>query len=94
MIKYKDIRLYSQTLSRVGLTDIQQDTIFFISQGLTNREIAERVGVKEKTIKDHIMKINRKLNTKNRMSIVKYVYDLIEKSRVDITLPLGDKSFL
>jgi DNA-binding NarL/FixJ family response regulator len=38
-----------------------------MSAGLTNREISDRMGVTEKTVKFHVGNILKKLNVRNRV---------------------------
>jgi len=45
-----------------GLTEREQEILEFTGQGLTNREIAQRLCVSHHTIKAHIARILRKLN--------------------------------
>lgn len=49
-----------------GLTGREHDVMVHLSQGLSNKMIARRLGLQEKTIKHHITKIFEKLGVTNR----------------------------
>jgi two-component system, NarL family, nitrate/nitrite response regulator NarL len=51
----------------LSLSESEERTLRLIAEGLTNREIGERMGVTEKTIKFHVGNILKKLNVKNRV---------------------------
>ncbi|WP_201833623.1 response regulator [Microvirga zambiensis] len=50
-----------------SLSESEERTLRLILAGLTNREIAERLEVTEKTVKFHVGNILKKLNVKNRV---------------------------
>ena len=49
-----------------SLTEREQEIMNLISQGLTNRDIAERFVLSEKTVKNHVNRIYSKLGATNR----------------------------
>ncbi|MCO5731348.1 response regulator transcription factor [Rhizobium sp. SSA_523] len=49
-----------------GLTEREQDVMIHLSQGLSNKMIARKLGLQEKTIKHHITRIFDKLSVSNR----------------------------
>jgi len=49
-----------------SLTERERDIMNLISQGLTNRDIAERFVLSEKTVKNHVNRIYSKLGATNR----------------------------
>lgn len=55
------------------LTKHEQHITAFVAQGLSNREIAEKLCVCEQTIKSNLSKIYRKLNIRNRTQLVRLV---------------------
>lgn len=55
-------------LAERGLTRREQQLLPLISQGLTNKEIACRLILSEQTIKNHIARILRKMDTHDRLS--------------------------
>jgi DNA-binding CsgD family transcriptional regulator len=52
------------------LSPRELEVLTFIADGLTNREIADRLFVSVSTVKKHIQHIYAKLNTKNRTSAI------------------------
>ena len=54
-----------------GLTTREQEILQLIRNGLTNRRIAEQLGVSEKTVKNHINNIYSKLQVHSRGEIGK-----------------------
>ena len=51
----------------LSLREIQ--VVLLIAEGLTNREIAERLGLSVFTVRNQVGRILRKLNAKNRSQI-------------------------
>jgi DNA-binding NarL/FixJ family response regulator len=49
-----------------GLTPRETEVLELLSQGLTNREIGEKLGLAEKTVKHHITNILQKLHLRSR----------------------------
>lgn len=54
------------------LTDHQTNILRMVAEGLLNKEIADRLGVTVETIKQHNVKIYRKLSVNNRAEAVRY----------------------
>ena len=48
------------------LTEREQDVLYYLSQGLTNKQIGEILNISYHTVKAHISVILEKLNCKNR----------------------------
>ena len=55
------------------LSPRERQVIRFLADGLTNREIAEQLGIKKKTVDTYRVRIQDKLNLKGRASLVRYV---------------------
>jgi DNA-binding CsgD family transcriptional regulator len=53
-----------------------------LKEGLTNLEIGNLLGISEKAVKFHITNINKKLNTRNRVEIIKVLGDGSEANKV------------
>jgi DNA-binding NarL/FixJ family response regulator len=49
-----------------ALSEYEKCTLCLISEGLTNREIGEKLAVAEKTVQDNVTDIFRKLKSRNR----------------------------
>jgi two-component system response regulator DevR len=63
------VRSHGETLAptRPDLNESQRAILRLISEGYSNREIAERVHLSENTVKSHIQEIFRKLGVRNRV---------------------------
>lgn len=52
---------------QVALSARESQILARLSKGLSNQEIADEIGVAEKTVKNHVTSILRKLNVRNRV---------------------------
>jgi DNA-binding NarL/FixJ family response regulator len=52
------------------LTSREQETLEELAQGLTNREIAQRLGIAETTTREYTRSLLQKLNARNRIMAV------------------------
>jgi DNA-binding CsgD family transcriptional regulator len=57
-------------LDRLGITPREHEILGLIAEGLSNREIAERLFVSENTVKTHSSRLFDKLNAKRRTQAV------------------------
>jgi DNA-binding NarL/FixJ family response regulator len=55
------------------LTERERTILEFLSEGLTNREIAQRVHLAEKTVRNYVSKILKKLDMNNRVEAATYI---------------------
>jgi DNA-binding CsgD family transcriptional regulator len=55
-----------------ALTDLELEIVKFIAQGLSSREIAEKLGFAEQTIKNYLGEVYNRLGVKNRAELVQY----------------------
>ncbi|MFI5900225.1 response regulator [Streptomyces cyaneofuscatus] len=62
-----DDREESEGDALYGLTDRERDILALIGEGLTNREIGQRLFLAEKTIKNHISRLLAKLGVERRV---------------------------
>jgi DNA-binding NarL/FixJ family response regulator len=60
----------AQHTPRIALTPRETEVISLIATGLTNGEIAQRIGRTEETVKVHVKNILRKLNAQDRTEAV------------------------
>ncbi|MGH7206899.1 MAG: response regulator transcription factor [Nitrospiraceae bacterium] len=51
---------------KFGLSDRQEAVVQHLSEGLTNKEIANRLGIAEQTVKEHMKQIMQKTRTTTR----------------------------
>jgi DNA-binding NarL/FixJ family response regulator len=63
-------------LPQAALTARQLDVLFFLDQGLTNKQIALQLGTAEKTIKNHLSLLFLHLGTNNRLQATRRARDL------------------
>lgn len=72
---------------RRGLTRRQQNVAILVACGLTNRQIAERLGVAERTVDAHIRNIFAKLGIHSRVQLATWTSDrgllLQDRSRLE-----------
>lgn len=54
------------------LTDFQRDILSMVAQGYTYREVGEQVGYSERSIKNHMSDIIKKLHLRNRAAAIAY----------------------
>jgi DNA-binding CsgD family transcriptional regulator len=57
-------------LARLGITPREHEILGLIAQGLSNREIAERLYVSENTVKTHTSRVLSKLDARRRTQAV------------------------
>ena len=63
----------------------EQDVVRWVAEGLTNREIADRLELSEHTIKNYLFRIFEKLGISNRMELILYVVSQIAPHRAAST---------
>lgn len=59
-----------QAAGELGITPRELEILGFIAEGLSNREIAERAGVSENTVKTHSSRLFDKLDARRRTQAV------------------------
>ena len=58
--------------SETKLTKRQRQLIVMLDEGLSNRDIAERLGISEHTVKVHLWRLFRRLGVKSRTQTLHY----------------------
>lgn len=56
--------------SKLGLTNREQQLVSLISRGLTNKQIANELGLAEQTVRNHVHRMLRKLGATHRLAMV------------------------
>ena len=59
----------------VQMTSREKEVIMLIADGLTNKEIADKMIIAVSTVKSHVSSILEKLNLHTRSQIVRHMYD-------------------
>jgi DNA-binding NarL/FixJ family response regulator len=57
-----------------ALTEREREIIVLVSEGLRNKEIAERLFISDATVRTHLSSIFAKLNVPNRLKLIVYAY--------------------
>lgn len=67
---------YMKTASvRSVLTRREWEILSLVVEGLSNQEVADRLFISEKTVKNHLSAIFRKIGVKSRSQAVRYAFD-------------------
>ena len=98
-------KLFNPYMERNNLSKSEKDVLIHTIQGTSNKEIANKFNVSEKTIKFHNTNIFKKTNTSNRtklcfnlfLEVLKSVFDfkeevIINKNKNSNILPTGSNS--
>ena len=72
---YQHIGLKKNNLSPASLTPRENEIIRYISSGMTNQEIAQKLFLSTSTVDTHRKNILAKLNLKNTAALVRYAAD-------------------
>ena len=64
-----------------GLTEQERKLLGFIAEGLTNRQIGERMYLAEKTVKNYVSNVLSKLGMSRRTQAAAYAVRLAERNR-------------
>jgi DNA-binding NarL/FixJ family response regulator len=61
---------------QLGFSRREQQLIHMISEGLTNKEIATRLGLSQQTVKNHVHRMLRKAGASDRLTIVERWHEI------------------
>jgi RNA polymerase sigma factor (sigma-70 family) len=64
-------RLEAGFLTDVRITNRERDIIRLVSEGLTNKEIAQQLGIATETAKSHVHRIMEKLGVRRRIELAR-----------------------
>lgn len=62
--------MLKEVLIREGLSNREAEVAELVTQGLSNKEVANRLFVTEKTVKFHLTNIYKKMNVKSRAQLI------------------------
>ncbi len=68
--KWGGARMLKDVLIREGLSNREAEVAELVTQGLSNKEVANRLFVTEKTVKFHLTNIYKKMNVKSRAQLI------------------------
>jgi DNA-binding CsgD family transcriptional regulator len=80
--EYVAAELSIDTFRRIGLTKRQSEVLFYLTQGKTNKEIAQLLGRDAKTIKKHLDGIYATLQVNGRIAAVSSAYNQLGRLRL------------
>ncbi|MBP1751079.1 MAG: hypothetical protein H6Q52_3618 [Deltaproteobacteria bacterium] len=69
----QDLPACNQRLRDFGLTRRELEVVGFVCQGLSNREIADKLHISEYTVENHLRSIYPKMNVRNRTALARSV---------------------
>jgi DNA-binding NarL/FixJ family response regulator len=67
-------RGHPETLASVRITPREREVVNLISEGLSNKEIAERLGIAPYTVRSHVHNLMEKLMLHTRLQIAAYAH--------------------
>lgn len=75
-----------------NLSSRQKDVLFYIGEGCTNNQIADKLVITKRTVESHLVSIYTKLNVKNRLeaSVVYLNYRKKSNLNLNLNVNLGD----
>ena len=76
----------------VLLSKREQEVVRCVAEGLSNREIAQRLGLTEHTVKNYLFRIFDKLGVSKRVEVVLYAYSLGTLMTNDAPVSTGKRS--
>lgn len=53
----------------MNITEREHDIIHCLSNGLTNKEIGQKLGISQHTVRDHLSSVFKKLNIHSRLEL-------------------------
>ncbi|MOA48195.1 Transcriptional regulatory protein DegU [compost metagenome] len=71
----KDVSLTAKREAVECLTTREQEILSNVADGLTNKEIAEKLNISEHTVKNHLKNILHKLQLQNRVQLTRYALE-------------------
>jgi DNA-binding NarL/FixJ family response regulator len=69
-----DLLLIAKRPRVLSLTRREREVLALVAEGLSNRAIADRLGVRERTVKFHASNVYGKLGVRNRTAASRYAH--------------------
>lgn len=76
VVIHPDFTLDERELQRLGINNREHEVLMLIAQGLSNKEIAEKLFVSSSTIKTHSSNLFMKLNVRRRTQAIQRAKEL------------------
>jgi RNA polymerase sigma factor (sigma-70 family) len=70
----QEFSLQKDDVSGNNLSERETELLHLVVEGLSNKEIGEKLHISESTVKNHLRNILAKLHLKNRMQLIAYAY--------------------
>jgi DNA-binding NarL/FixJ family response regulator len=70
----QEFSLQKDDMSGSNLSERETELLHLVAEGLSNKEIGEKLHISESTVKNHLRNILAKLHLKNRMQLIAYAY--------------------
>ncbi len=73
-----------QNRGSVKLTKRESEVVCLVSDGLTNRLVAEQLGLSEHTVRNYLFRIFDKIGVSSRVELVRYYIDQVLRSQAEL----------
>jgi DNA-binding NarL/FixJ family response regulator len=70
----QEFSLQKDDVSGNNLSERETELLHLVAEGLSNKEIGEKLHISESTVKNHLRNILAKLHLKNRMQLIAYAF--------------------
>jgi PAS domain S-box-containing protein len=70
----ESVAIWNSIIRLSGLSSRQKEIIFLVKDGSSTKQIAERLGLKESTVKNHLSSAYKKIGVKSRTELVRNLY--------------------
>jgi len=70
----ESVTIWNSIIRLSGLSSRQKEVIFLVKDGFSTKQIAERLGLTESTVKNHLSSAYKKIGVKSRTELVRNLY--------------------
>jgi DNA-binding NarL/FixJ family response regulator len=71
------------------LTDREEQIASLVADGLTNRQVAKRLGLSEHTVSNYLFRIYEKLGISSRVQFVLYIFNIRQQNQANVAPTTG-----